>query len=97
VFLDSGPLGLASQARGKPKADQCRAWLDTLEAKGVRILIPEIVDYEVRRELVRVGATAGIRRLNILLIRFSLLPLDRVAMLHVAELWDRDHQFGEPW
>ena len=27
ISLDSEPLGLASQARGKPKADACRRWL----------------------------------------------------------------------
>ena len=30
VFLDSEPLGLASQTRGKPAADACRAWLVAL-------------------------------------------------------------------
>ena len=34
VFLDSEPLGLASQARGKPDADACRNWLQVLESAG---------------------------------------------------------------
>ncbi len=52
-FLDGEPLGLASQARGKLKADACRGWLQGLEMAGARILIPEIVDDELRGELVR--------------------------------------------
>lgn len=52
VFLDSGPLGLASKPAGKAEADACRTWLSALEAAGVVIIVPEIVDYEVRRELV---------------------------------------------
>lgn len=44
VFLDSEPLGLAGQARGKPNADACRDWLLRLEAAGVRVLVPEIID-----------------------------------------------------
>jgi predicted nucleic acid-binding protein len=96
IFLDSEPLGLASQARGKPKADACRGWLQGLEAAGARILVPEIVDYEVRRELVRVGATAGLRRLDGLLARFPLLPLDRPALLRAAELWALVRRAGVP-
>jgi predicted nucleic acid-binding protein len=96
IFLDSEPLGLASQARGKLKADACRAWLQALDAAGARILVPEIVDYEVRRELVRVGATAGLRRLDGLLARFALLPLDRPALLRAAELWALVRRAGVP-
>jgi predicted nucleic acid-binding protein len=96
IFLDSESLGLASQARGKPRADACRAWLQGLEMAGERILVPEIVDDEVRRELVRVGATAGLRRLDGLLARFPLLPLDRPALLRAAELWALVRRAGVP-
>jgi len=58
TFLDSGPLGLACDRPGKPSANHCRLWLNSLSASGVRVLIPEIIDYEVRRELIRIGATA---------------------------------------
>jgi predicted nucleic acid-binding protein len=96
VFLDSEPLGLASQARGKRGADTCSDWLLRLETAGVRILVPEIVDYEVRRELVRVGATAGLRRLDNLLGRFPLLRLDRASLLRAAELWALVRRAGLP-
>src|SRR5262249_23121144 len=96
VFLDSEPLGLASQARGKPNADACRNWLAALEVAGVEVIIPEIIDYEIRRELVRVGATAGLRRLDRLLIRFRLLSLDRRALLRAAELWALVRRAGLP-
>ena len=36
VFLDAGPLGLLSNARGKPRADRCRQWAIDLTAAGVR-------------------------------------------------------------
>ena len=77
VFLDSGPLGLVSKPKGKPQVNECKNWLLSLEASGVKIMIPEIVDCEVRRELVRVGATAGLRRLDALLVRSDLVPLER--------------------
>ena len=87
LFLDSEPLGLASKADGKPRADECREWLESLKASGVKVVIPEIIDYEVRRELVRVKATAGLHRLDSLLNRYEFLPLNREAILKAAELW----------
>jgi hypothetical protein len=59
VFLDTTPLGLVSQKQGKSsEADACRAWMMKLLADGVRIYMPEVADYEVRRELIRSGQTA---------------------------------------
>ena len=51
VFLDSTPLWPACKPAGKPDADACRAWLTSLETAHILVVIPEIVDYEVRREL----------------------------------------------
>ena len=45
VFLDSGPLGLLTNPRGRPKSDQCRQWVKDLAAAGDRVLVPEIADY----------------------------------------------------
>ena len=64
VLLDSGPLGHACRRRGTPLGDQCRLWLDGLLAGGVDIIVPEISDYEVRRELTRTGASGSLRRLD---------------------------------
>jgi predicted nucleic acid-binding protein len=96
VFLDSEPLWLACKPAGLAIADACRTWLYTLEMTGVQILVPEIVDYEVRRELIRRGATAGLRRLDGFLGRFNLLPLDRPALLRAAELWAHLRNTGVP-
>jgi hypothetical protein len=59
VVLDAGPLNLAGQPRGQPDADRCRAWLLALDVAGVRVVVPEIAAYEVRRKLLHIGATAG--------------------------------------
>jgi predicted nucleic acid-binding protein len=96
VVLDSEPLGLASKPAGKADADDCRTWLSMLELAGTVILVPEIVDYEVRRELVRTGATAGVRRLDALIGRFTLVPLDRPALLRAADLWAHVRNAGMP-
>jgi predicted nucleic acid-binding protein len=96
IFLDSGTLNLAVMADGKPRGDRCKEWLLDKEVHNVTVVVPEIADYEVRRELVRRGATAGLRRLDDLLIRFTLLPLDRPAWLRAAELWAIARKSGTP-
>ena len=48
IVLDSGPLGLLAQRPGLAIADACRAWLERHVQAGVRALVPEIADYEVR-------------------------------------------------
>src|SRR4051812_38089821 len=55
IVLDSGPLGLLTQRPGVAPADACRAWLAAHSSRGVGIVVPEIVDYELRRELLRAG------------------------------------------
>jgi hypothetical protein len=64
VLLDSGPLGLACGHHGSPVPDQCRRWFRSLIARGVVVVVPEIADYEVRRELTRIAASASLRRLD---------------------------------
>jgi predicted nucleic acid-binding protein len=96
ILLDAGPLGLLAKARGIPAADQCRAWLAALEAAGARVVAPEIADYEVRRELLRLGATAGVRRLDALKARLVYLPITTSAMLAAAEFWALMRQTGLP-
>jgi hypothetical protein len=51
---------------GVPEVDACKQWLLALAERGVRIGIPEIADYEVRRELLRAGKMRGIERLDAL-------------------------------
>jgi predicted nucleic acid-binding protein len=96
IVIDAGPLGLASKPPGKPDADQCRAWVRTLDASGVRIIIPEVADYEVRRELIRAGATAGIRRLDRLESVLDYDPITTVAMRRAAEFWAAVRNAGMP-
>ena len=58
VFLDSGPLGLVCSPHGRPTGLRCQQWARDLIAAGVRVYVPEIADYEVRRKLLHAGATS---------------------------------------
>ncbi|MBV8127146.1 MAG: hypothetical protein JO114_05700 [Planctomycetaceae bacterium] len=89
VFLDSGPLGMLTNPRGRPKSDQCRQWVKDLAAAGVRVrvFVPEIADYEVRRKLIHIQAIAGIRRLDQVKATLDYAPITTDVMLRAAELW----------
>lgn len=95
VILDSSPLGLVTQKTGKsPEGDACRIWIETLLLNGVKVYVPEVCDYEVRRELIRANKPSGIVRLNQLKQIARYLPLTTDVMLHAAELWAQARNAG---
>jgi predicted nucleic acid-binding protein len=55
VLLDAGPLGMITNPKSSPENEACKNWLAKLASRGFDIVIPEIADYEVRRELLRAG------------------------------------------
>lgn len=96
VLLDSGPLGLLTNARGKPDPDRCRQWVIDLAAAGTRIYVPEIADYEVRRKLTHIGATAGLRRLDQVNAKLKYAALTTAVMRKASEVWAQARQRGRP-
>jgi predicted nucleic acid-binding protein len=93
VFLDAGPLGLVIH----PRADQeIVAWLKRLLQSGVSVLIPEIADYEVRRELLRLQKPQSVERLDQLKVQIGYAPLTTQAMLKAAEFWAKARNEGYP-
>ena len=97
VLLDSGPLGLLSQPRGTAQAIECRSWLDGLVSKKIPVCVPEIADYEVRRELIRARKLEGllIARLNWLKESLEYLPLTTSIMLLAAAYWAEARNRGK--
>ena len=76
VLLDSGPLGIVINPKAtSPLSQEGKVWLEYLPQKGYIVMLPEIADYEVRRELIREGKTAGIRRLDQLKSQIPYRPL----------------------
>jgi hypothetical protein len=98
VLLDSGPLGNACRRRGSPMGDQCRLWIDGLLARGVDIVVPEITDFEVRRELTRVGASGSLRRLDALVTTGGLTfaPITTLEWRQAAVFWADARRRGLP-
>ncbi|HET6882483.1 MAG TPA: PIN domain-containing protein [Pirellulales bacterium] len=96
VLLDSGPLGLLCHTRRSSITVACEQWLAALLLAGRRILVPEIADYELRRELLRIGRQAAIARLDALAQATEYLAITTPAMRRAAELWARARQQGQP-
>jgi predicted nucleic acid-binding protein len=67
-----------------------------LLAAGVRLFVPEIADYEVRRKLLHLGSSGGIRRLDQAKAGLVYAPLTTAVMLQAAELWAQARRAGQP-
>ncbi|MGC1306265.1 MAG: hypothetical protein WA885_03475 [Phormidesmis sp.] len=96
IILDSGPLGLITNPKLSAESIACAQWLQTQVTSGNRAIIPEIADYEVRRELLRASKTKGLARLDDLINLLEYLPLTTVAMRQAAEFWAQARQQGQP-
>lgn len=96
VLLDSGPLGLVTNPTGSPLAVQCSEWLDGLVARRVSVVVSEIADYEVRRELLRAGKARGLRRLDAIAAAAIYAPLATETMRQAAEFWAQARNQGRP-
>lgn len=93
VLLDAGPLGLLAH----PRANRNIAgWANALVAAGDSILVAAIADYEVRRELLRMGRAESIARLDALKSVLGYLALTELALLRAAEYWATSRQQGQP-
>lgn len=96
VLLDTGPLGLVTNPRRSQQSVACAQWLQALVAHGLRVIVPEIADYEVRRELLRAKKERGLARLDALASRLEYLPLTTAAMRQAAVFWAQARQQGQP-
>jgi predicted nucleic acid-binding protein len=94
VLLDAGPLGLATTPNRVGKNADCARWLQSLLAAGKRVIIPELADYEIRRELLRANKTTGFRSST--LSKQHCLPINTAAMRLAAQLWAQARQQGQP-
>ncbi|MBA4180723.1 MAG: nuclease [Anaerolinea sp.] len=93
VVLDSGPLGLlVHPARGV----EAMLWVGRLLDGGLEMAIPEIVDYELRRELLRLGHDAAIDRLDRLGQAWTYAAVTTQVLLRAAQLWADARKVGRP-
>ena len=96
IVLDSGPLGLVTNPGGSGQAAACGQWLLDAATGGATVMVPEIADYEVRRELLRAQRTAGIARLDALIAQLEYLAITTSAMRQAARFWAEARRRGRP-
>jgi predicted nucleic acid-binding protein len=89
LLLDTGVLGYVCHPN---KHLDVRAWLQSLLRATPRVhdvLISEVADYELRRELIRIKSNASLRNLDLLAADATYLPLDTPTMRAAAAEWAR--------
>ena len=96
VILDSGPLGVLCNPSNSPNPVAIRAWVADLLKASRRVILPEIVDYEIRRELIRVQSNNALALLDLQGTRLEYLPLTTAAMRCAADLWAQARNAGQP-
>ena len=98
IPLDTGPLGILTNPKRSQTTQDAIQWASLHIRAGNRFLVPAIADYEVRRELTRLGRAGGILTLdawnNSLPDRY--LPLTDSALRLAATLWARSRNAGRP-
>src|SRR5580692_8543862 len=78
---------MITNPKSSPENEACKNWLASLPYKGIEVVIPEIADYEVRRELLRAGKDRGIGRLDALKGMLGYAAVSTPVMLKAAEFW----------
>ena len=96
VVLDASILGLVTNPNLTASNLGAKQWLETLLQAGIKVALPEIADYEIRRELLRADKLRGIRNLDILGTNLVYLPITTTTMRSAARLWSQLRKQGLP-
>ncbi len=94
ILLDAGPLGMITNPKSAPENEECKDWVTGVVVKGIEVIIPEIADYEVRRELLRADKLRGLDRLDALKGILEYSPITTSVMLKAAEFWAAARKMG---
>lgn len=96
LLLDSEPLGIMAHSQPTASHRLSMRWMsDHLEAKN-RLIIPEIIFFEVRRELKRAKKFRSLDLLDFLCEQLEYLPLTTPAMRLASDLWADVRSKGMP-
>ncbi len=94
VVLDTGPLSLACSPARSNEVVAFYNWLENLRVTDARVIVPEIADYELRRELLRAKKITSVARLDKLKSLEHYLPITTETMLLAAQLWSQARNEG---
>jgi predicted nucleic acid-binding protein len=92
LILDTGVLGQVVHPR---KFSETRIWFRTV-CTTHEVLVSEICDYELRRELLRIGARRSLERLDELARELRYIPVTTAIWRSAAGLWAMARRSGRP-
>jgi predicted nucleic acid-binding protein len=93
VMQDSGPLGRLSHAN-YTRNREVRAWLASLLDADVAVFLPEIADFEIRRNLIVENLTGSLANLDALPSLITYVPITTADMRQAATLWAQSRRSG---
>jgi predicted nucleic acid-binding protein len=97
LLLDASILGAVTNPKtNNLTVRECQSWFDRCLEKSTIFVLPEIADYEIRRELIRANKINGINRLDQLKSILQYQPIDTQTMILAAQLWAESRQRGTP-
>lgn len=96
ILLDSGPLGLAANPNVSVETIAFNRWLHTQLANHISVCIPDVADYEVRRELIRANKSRSLKSLDALQSRFDYLTITTAILRRAAQVWAQARNMGKP-
>jgi hypothetical protein len=92
ILLDTGIIGLITNPKATPEGAGCNDWLQAQLKAGIRVMVPEICDYEHRRGLLRVGK--DLAKLDALKTLVGFDPITSEIMFQAAEFWAEARRRG---
>src|SRR6476646_3951799 len=96
IALDTRVVGLLPHPEDTVEVEACYRWVAELLAEGDSVILPEVADYEIRREALRRKAARNIQRLDELPGTLTCVPLTTAAMRLAAGFWAQVRQQGRP-
>src|SRR3954454_5674807 len=96
VFLDTGVLGFLTNPSNSAEPTECKQSLDGILSGGAEVRVPEIADYELRRELIRNNSGKALARLDDLGQALGYVSLSTPMMRRAAEFWADARNAGLP-
>jgi len=95
ILLDTGPLGLITHPKASAENRKCLLWMAKLVNQGAQFYVPEISDYELRRELLRRDAKNALKRLDELIAKIGFAPIKSSVVRKAAEFWAHARNIGK--
>ena len=87
ILLDSAVLSTLTHPYPSQESIECKAWLNAMLVADDEVIIPEVVDYEVRREYLRRSSSRALGKLEDLIQKVRYLPLETHHWRLAAQLW----------